>query len=112
MEAGRIERIRLEDGREFSGSIFIDASYEGDLLAGAGVSFAVGREANATYGETYSGIQSLRAAKNQLPDGIDPYVIPSNPSSGLLPGVLPDAGGADGSGDARLQSYCYRMVRN
>ncbi|MEO8613739.1 MAG: FAD-dependent oxidoreductase [Luteolibacter sp.] len=110
MAAGKISHLRLEDGREFSASMFIDASYEGDLLPGAGVSFTTGRESNAAYGETYSGIQSARASKNQLPDGIDPYVTPGNAASGLLPGVAPDAGGADGSADARLQSYCFRMV--
>ncbi|MEO5714137.1 MAG: FAD-dependent oxidoreductase [Luteolibacter sp.] len=106
----RIEHIRLEDGREFAGKMFIDASYEGDLLPGAGVTFTVGREANATYGEDYSGIQAARATKNQLPNGIDPYVTAGNPASGLLPGVNASPGGSDGDGDARLQAYCFRMV--
>jgi hypothetical protein len=109
MDGQRIKKIRTEDGREFAGKIFIDASYEGDLLPGAGVSFTTGRESNATYNETVSGIQSKRAVKNQLPDGIDPYIKPGDPSSGLLPGVNPDAGGKDGEGDHRLQSYCFRM---
>jgi len=110
MEGKRIRAIRTEDGRVFPGRIFIDASYEGDLLPGAGVSFTVGRESNATYGETINGIQTALATKNQLRSGIDPYVVPGDPSSGLLPGVNPDAGGADGEGDHRLQSYCFRMV--
>jgi lysophospholipase L1-like esterase len=110
MTGDRIAHIRLEDGREFSGKMFIDASYEGDLLPGAGVSFTTGREANAVHGETFSGIQSARATKNQLRDGIDPYVVPGEPASGLLPGVNADAGGADGAGDHRLQAYCFRMV--
>ncbi len=110
MNGSRISRIRLEDGREFAGKMFLDASYEGDLLPGAGVSFTVGREANATHGETYNGIQTARATKNQLLDGIDPYVTPGDPSSGLLPGVNPDPGGSDGEADAKLQAYCFRMV--
>jgi len=110
MNAGKIGHIRLEDGREYSGKIFIDASYEGDLLPGAGVSFTVGREANATHSETVNGIQAAQATKNQLRDGIDPYVVPGNPASGLLPGIAADAGGPDGSADARLQAYCFRMV--
>ncbi len=110
MSAGKISYLRLEDGREFSGKMFIDASYEGDLLPGAGVTFTVGREANAAYNETYSGIQTARATKNQLRDGVDPYITPGNPASGPLPGLEADAGGADGSGDARLQAYCFRMV--
>jgi hypothetical protein len=110
MEGSRISKIRMEDGREFAGKIFIDASYEGDLLPGAKVSFTVGREANATYDETSSGIQVEKSTKNQLVDGVDPYKKPRDPASGLLPGVNADAGGADGSADRRLQAYCYRMV--
>ncbi|MCW1926100.1 FAD-dependent oxidoreductase [Luteolibacter arcticus] len=110
MSGGKIDRLKLEDGREFSGKMFIDASYEGDLLPGAGVTFTIGREANATHGETYNGIQAARATKNQLRDGIDPYVVPGNAASGLLPGVNADVGGVDGSSDARLQAYCFRMV--
>lgn len=110
MSGARIERIRLEDGREFAGKMFIDASYEGDLLPGAGVTFTMGREANATYGETLNGIQAGRATKNQLPDGIDPYVEPGNPESGLLPGVEAGSGNEDGESDDRLQAYCFRMV--
>jgi hypothetical protein len=109
MDGKRIQKIRTEDGREFEGKIFIDATYEGDLLPGAGVSFTTGRESNATYNETVSGIQTKGAVKNQLPDGIDPYLRPGDPASGLLPGVNPDAGGEDGQGDHRLQAYCFRM---
>ena len=109
MDGKRIQKIRTEDGREFEGKIFIDATYEGDLLPGAGVSFTTGRESNATYNETVSGIQTKGAVKNQLPDGIDPYLQPGDPASGLLPGVNPDAGGEDGQGDHRLQAYCFRM---
>lgn len=110
MAGNRMDRIRLEDGREFAGKAFIDASYEGDLLPNAGISFTVGREANATYNEDYNGIQTARATKNQLRDGIDPYVIPGNPASGLLPGVKPAPAAADGAGDESLQAYCFRMV--
>ena len=110
MDGNRIRAIRTEDGREFPGRMFIDASYEGDLLPGAGVTFTFGREPNATYNETINGIQTRLATKNQLPNGIDPYVVPGDPESGLLPGVNPDAGGADGEGDHRMQAYCFRMV--
>lgn len=110
LDGKRIARIRMEDGREFSGKMFIDASYEGDLLPGAKVSFTTGREANAAHGETASGIQVERSTKNQLVNGIDPYNKPGDPSSGLLPGVNADAGGADGSADTKLQAYCFRMV--
>ncbi len=109
MNGKKIHMIRAEDGSEFAGKMFIDASYEGDLLPGAGVSFTVGRESNATFGESLNGIQARHAVKNQLPDGIDPYIIPGNPSSGLLPGVNPSSGGNDGEADHRLQAFCYRM---
>lgn len=110
MSSGKISRLKLEDGREFAGKMFIDASYEGDLLPGAGVTFTVGREANAKYDETINGVQANRALKNQLPNGIDPYVIKGNAASGLLPGVEAEGGPADGTADDRLQAYCFRMV--
>ncbi|WP_442484993.1 FAD-dependent oxidoreductase [Aeoliella sp. SH292] len=105
----RIVALHLEDGRQVSGKMFIDASYEGDLLAAAGVSFTTGREPNAKYGETHNGVTGPQHG-NQLPDGIDPFVVPGKSSSGLLPGVNPDMGGPRGTGDHHLQAYCYRMV--
>jgi arylsulfatase A-like enzyme len=105
----RITAIRLEDGSLVEGKVFIDASYEGDLMAAAGVSFVVGREANAEFKEQGNGIVGPRGG-NQLPNGIDPYRIAGKPESGLLSGVNPDMGGRVGDGDHRLQAYCYRMV--
>ncbi|MDP0499859.1 MAG: FAD-dependent oxidoreductase [Verrucomicrobiota bacterium JB022] len=102
---GRIERIRLESGKAFSARQFIDATYEGDLMAQAGVSFTYGREPNALHGETLNGIH----AGNELPVGIDPYVVPGDPSSGLLERVFPDAAGQAGDGDDRIQAYNFRM---
>jgi hypothetical protein len=104
----RITAIRLEDGTTIQGKMFIDASYEGDLLPLAGVSHVTGREANSEFNEQGNGNTGV-AAKNQLPDGIDPYVIKGDPASGLLPGVNPDLGGEKGDADHRLQAYCYRM---
>ncbi|MGC4014508.1 MAG: FAD-dependent oxidoreductase [Luteolibacter sp.] len=105
----RITSIRTEDGQTIRAKMFIDATYEGDLMALAGVSYTVGREPNSRYQETLNGIQTSRATGNQLPKGIDPYVKPGATASGLLPGVRETAGGADGSGDKRVQAYCYRM---
>lgn len=110
MNGKRIQSITTEDGKEFVGKMFIDATYEGDLLPGAGVTFTTGREANATYGEKVNGVQAGRARSNQLRKGIDPYVKPGDPSSGLLPGVEEDDGGKDGEADHRFQAYCFRMV--
>ena len=108
-EGKRVRAIRLEDGKTIRGKMFIDASYEGDLLPGAGVSFVVGRESNAEFNEQGNGITGPLHG-NQLRKGIDPYVVQGDPSSGLLPGVNKDMGGRIGEGDHRLQAYCYRMV--
>lgn len=88
--------------------IFIDCSYEGDLMARAGVSYTVGRESNKLYNETYNGVQLLKG--HQFPDGIDPYVIPGNPSSGLVWGISKEPVRPNGTGDKKVQAYCYRTV--
>jgi hypothetical protein len=105
----RIQEIRMESGRTFSGRVFMDMSYEGDLMKASGVSYTIGRESNEQYKENYNGIQTAAAVKNQLPPGIDPYRVKGERSSGLLPGVNPDAGGRDGAADKKIQAYCYRM---
>ncbi len=88
--------------------VFIDCSYEGDLMARAGVSYTVGREANATYGETYNG-QQMREY-HQFPDGVDPYREKGNPRSGLLWGILPGEMGQKGQADKRVQAYNFRLT--
>lgn len=105
----RITAIRLDDGTQIRGKMFIDASYEGDLMAGAGVSFVMGREANAEFDEQGNGNTGV-SRHHQFPDGVDPYRVQGNPDSGLLPGLNPDIGGAKGEADHRVQAYCYRMV--
>ncbi|WP_148091979.1 FAD-dependent oxidoreductase, partial [Paenibacillus sp. 598K] len=100
-----IVAVRMESGKVFNGRMFIDATYEGDLMAKAGVSYIVGRESNAQYGETLNGIHS----GNELPGRIDPYVVKGVPSSGLLQRVNPNAGGQIGDGDAKVQAYNFRM---
>ncbi|MFO1485005.1 MAG: FAD-dependent oxidoreductase [Verrucomicrobiaceae bacterium] len=105
----RITKIIMESGREFEGQMFIDATYEGDLMAKAGVSYHVGREPNAQYGETINGLQIAGAKHHQFVKNIDPYVKPGDPSSGLLWGVTPMPEGEDGSGDKRIQAYNFRM---
>lgn len=101
----RLLAIRLIDGTWWEAKHFIDATYEGDLLAAAGASFVVGRESRAEFGESLAGIW----ADNELPAGIDPYVVKGDSTSGLLPGVYPDAGGEPGDGDRQVQAYNYRM---
>lgn len=87
--------------------IFVDCSYEGDLMAAAKVSYVTGRESNAEFNETYDGWQ-LRD-KHQFPDGIDPYKEPGDPSSGLLWGISESTPGTSGSGDHRIQAYNFRL---
>ncbi len=106
---GRIEMIRMRSKRLYRGKVFIDATYEGDLMAEAGVKYHVGREANSVYGETLNGVQTARATKHQFNHKIDPYVVPGDPSSGLLPRVHGDSPGKDGDGDHRVQAYNYRV---
>jgi hypothetical protein len=105
----RIVKIVMESGREFSGKMFIDATYEGDLMAKAGVSYHVGREANATYGETLNGVQVGHAKSHQFKVEVDPYVKKGDSSSGLLPGIEKEPPGPDGSGDRKIQAYNFRM---
>ncbi|MCP5516489.1 MAG: FAD-dependent oxidoreductase [Verrucomicrobiales bacterium] len=105
----RILSIRLESGRTVRGKMFIDATYEGDLMAAANVSCTVGREANARYAETLNGVQTRQARYHQFADGVDPYVVPGQPESGLLPFLDPDGPGEEGAGDHRVQAYCFRM---
>ena len=105
----RISSIVTEQGNRYKGRMFIDATYEGDLLAMAGVSYHVGREANFVYGETLNGVQTVRTHNHIFPGFVDPYVVPGNPGSGILPGVHNEDPGRDGEGDHRVQAYCYRM---
>ena len=107
---GRIVSIKMLSGNVYRGKVFIDATYEGDLMAAAGVSYHVGREANSVYGETLNGNEPGCAKYHQLHKGIDPYVVPGDKTSGLLPGVEPcDPDFKPGDGDKRVQAYCFRM---
>jgi hypothetical protein len=105
----RIVAIRMESGKTFSGKMFIDATYEGDLMASAKVQYTVGREDNHQYGETLSGLQTARAVHHQIVDNVDPYMTPGEPDSGLLPFIDPTPALPDGTGDKRVQAYCFRM---
>ncbi|MFV0444989.1 MAG: FAD-dependent oxidoreductase [Planctomycetaceae bacterium] len=110
LKNGRIAAITMLSGKIYRGKMFIDATYEGDLLAAAGVNFHVGREANSVYGETWNGIQvGILHHKHWFLKPVDPYVIPGDPNSGLLPRVSAEPPGERGAGDHRVQAYCYRM---
>jgi hypothetical protein len=104
----RIVKVVMESGREFAGKVFIDATYEGDLMAKAGVSYHVGREANSVYGEAINGVQTAHSISHQFIKNVDPYVKPGDASSGLLPGIEKDPG-VEFSGDKKVQAYNFRM---
>jgi hypothetical protein len=107
----RIVALRMESGRQVTGRVFIDASYEGDVMAKAGVRYHVGREANAVYGETLNGSQPDMDARHwhKFFFPLDPYVKPGDPASGLLPGISPDQPPLTGVGDHRVQAYNFRL---
>ena len=105
----RILSVRMESGRTFRGRMFIDATYEGDLMAAANVSYTIGREANSVYGETLNGVQTRYAKYHQFAPVVDPYAEKGNPASGLLPFIDPQGPGPEGAGDRRVQAYCFRM---
>jgi hypothetical protein len=99
--------ITFENGNTIEAKMFIDATYEGDLLAAAGASYSVGRESNDTYGETINGF--YLAKTHQFRFDIDPYRTPGDPKSGLLPGISEDPPALPGTGDKKIQAYNFRM---
>lgn len=121
LEDGKIVSVEMESGEIFRGKMFIDAGYEGDLLAASGVSYTVGREANAMYGENLNGVQandtsrtltgvlSRNGFNHNFVHGVDPYVVPGDKNSGLLPWINENGPGQPGSGDKKVQAYCFRM---
>jgi lysophospholipase L1-like esterase len=110
---GKIASIRTLNGLDFQGRIFIDATYEGDLMAAAGVEYHVGRESREQYGEDWNGVQTgvlhHKHHFGAVSVPISPYVVPGDPSSGLVPHVSPDPPGEYGAADHRVQAYCFRM---
>lgn len=121
-KGGKIQSIAMESGRSFTGKMFIDATYEGDLMAASDVSYRVGRESNSEYGETLNGVQankisrtlkwtlSRNAFNHNFIDRVDPYVVKGDPNSGLLPYISEEPPGVDGDGDNKIQAYCFRMT--
>ena len=120
--ANTINSISMVSGKTYHGNVFIDATYEGDLMAAAGISYTVGRESNDQYGETLNGIQanefgktlhgtvSNNSAHHNFIDGVDPYIVKGDPSSGLLPFITEGGPGTEGDGDKGVQAYCFRMT--
>ncbi|MEM8969379.1 MAG: FAD-dependent oxidoreductase [Bacteroidota bacterium] len=110
IENGRITAIETLDSQRYEGKMFIDATYEGDLMAAAGVSYHVGREANSVYNEEWNGVQTgILHHKHWFATDISPYVVPGDSNSGLLPLISAEHPGEYGSGDDKIQAYCFRM---
>lgn len=116
-EGTRIQAFRTSSGKVFAAKVFIDASYVGDLMAAAGVSYSVGREPNTLFAETLNGAQRgddkprkhyTQKDKDHFIKDVDPYVKPGDPSSGLLPFVFAEDP-VPGEGDRRIQAYNYRL---
>jgi FAD dependent oxidoreductase len=108
-----IATITTLSGKRYTGKMFIDATYEGDLMAAAGVAYHVGREANSVYGEKWNGVQTgvlhHRHHFGAVSKKISPYLVPDDPKSGVLPRISAAPPGEYGQGDKRLQAYCFRM---
>ncbi len=110
-EGGKIKSIRTLSGKVFKGKIFIDATYEGDLMAASGVGYTTGREPGSLYNEQWNGVQTVdNPYKHHDFNDLDisPYVVPGDPASGVLPRISTDDPGRQGDGDKRIQAYCFR----
>ncbi len=109
----RITAITTLSGKTYTGKMFLDATYEGDLMAAAGIDYHVGRESRAQYSEELNGVQTgvlhHRHHFGVLKTKVSPYVVPGDPKSGILPRINPDHPGEFGAADKKLQAYCFRM---
>ncbi|RMD78262.1 MAG: FAD-dependent oxidoreductase [Lentisphaerae bacterium] len=108
LQNGTIQEVALLGGLRVRAKYYIDATYEGDLMAAAGISHTIGREANSVYGETLNGIQVRD--KHQFSHPVSPYLIADSPDSGLLPFIeAEDLVSRTGEGDRRIQAYNFRV---
>jgi hypothetical protein len=114
--AGRVQRIALTDGSTVAGRVFVDASYEGDLMAGAGVAYAVGREGRDQYGESLAGIgfverpEQVASFAGEVTTDLPVDVCPYDDAGGLLPGVVAADGLVPGAGDRKPMAYNFRLT--
>jgi len=109
-EDGKIVSFKTLSGKTFTGNIFMDATYEGDLMASAGVSYHVGRESIAQYNEQWNGVQTgVLHHQHWFDKPISPYKIQGDPASGVLPLISTEHPGEYGAADNKIQAYCFRM---
>jgi hypothetical protein len=118
MNGQRIESITTLSGKTYRGKMFIDATYVGDLMAAARVSYTVGREPESQYGEDMAGVRRgdtsprihyTQKDKDHFTKDVDPYVKPGDPSSGILPYIVKIDGLTNGQGDKKIQAFNYRV---
>ncbi len=118
MDGKRIKSITTLSGKTYHGRMFIDATYVGDLMAAAGVTYTVGREPESQYSEDMAGVRRGdtnprvhygQKDKDHFIKEVDPYIKPGDPESGLLPHInnIPDL--KNGQGDKKIQAYNYRV---
>lgn len=109
----RITSITMLSGKTYQAKMFLDATYEGDLMAAAGVDYHVGRESRAAYNEEWNGVQTgvlhHRHHFGAVKEKISPYVVPGDPKSGVLPRISTNHPGEYGAADKKVQAYCFRM---
>lgn len=109
-EGNRITSITMLNGDTYRAKMFIDATYEGDLMAAAGVTYTVGREGKDVYGEEWNGVQvGVLHHRHHWKKPMSPYVVPDDPSSGVLPRISTEPPGEKHASDKKVQAYCYRM---
>ena len=109
-EEGKIVSFTTLSGKTFTGKIFMDATYEGDLMASAGVTYHVGRESTAQYNEQWNGVQTgVLHHQHWFDKPISPYKIPGDPNSGVLPLISTEHPGDYGAADNKIQAYCFRL---
>ena len=111
MDGGKITSITTLGGDTFTGKVFLDTTYEGDLMAAAGVTYTVGREGRDEYDEEYAGVRTDLFHHDHHFEKlvIDPYVVPGDPSSGVIPLISTEPPGEIGSGDKQVQAYNFRI---
>lgn len=107
-DGAKIVELKMENGHRFRAAMFIDGTIEGDLMKWAGVSYTVGRESNATYGETLNGIRGTSTYR-QFTVNVDPYLVPGDPTSGLIATIQDEPLGTPGAADAGVMGFCFRQ---
>ncbi len=97
--------MTTQNGQRYEARVFIDAGYEGDLMARAGVGHTVGREGKAKYGEWLAGRMELLPGQHQFKTAVSPWL-----DGTLLPWIVPQSNlAATGEGDGKFQAYCFRL---